>query len=533
MFHDDFKPQKLNSSKFKKLKGHVKLTLKNAKTGETEKVIEGDNIVTNALPDILDKNNYFGCVDYNILTPLWSKWFGGCILYENPFPVDEVTEEIDPNDYWIKNNSFNKLIGHAGDQVTSDIGDDPTRGMPNTYLRVKNPNSLTMAWEFGPTQALGEISSIALCHKDVGNSGTGKNSNAFRAFQPFEIINRSNLGSISGNNYYQDHNISGQLDDHWAFFYYVGQHGQENTQFTGGQYDKHSITIHFKRTCFDEVGLQDTNYAKDNSWVTSTYSGFEWSGPPAYSWDKTNKTLWLFRCDATGWVQYGKFVFTKQADGTWYTNWTYDYFYYEESDDLAAFNNIINFYTLPRMGVQIPHQQKVVEGVTQDVFYFPRSDGNSWLKFNIQNQADKEIIQFNAGPGSGVGGSHQRTGSNGLDSEALIVLPSHVVNSGIGYPCTVQFPIVTDWAEWWNMSTGNIDLYCSGFIFAQPNEPSTFIYPLASRTSTCPNSTPRWIAVNKLVHTTMFNLSESVMKTTAQTMILEYTLTEVDEDGES
>ena len=43
-----------NQPKLPKLKGHVKITLHNCRTGKNE-VVEGDNIITNAVNDIFAK----------------------------------------------------------------------------------------------------------------------------------------------------------------------------------------------------------------------------------------------------------------------------------------------------------------------------------------------------------------------------------------------------------------------------------------------------------------------------------------------
>ena len=86
---------RVDGVRFPKLKGHIKLTLHNCRTGKNE-VVEGDNIITNAVRDIFAAN-YLGGIDYSTMLPLWSKWFGGVICYENAHPL--VNGALDPDDY--------------------------------------------------------------------------------------------------------------------------------------------------------------------------------------------------------------------------------------------------------------------------------------------------------------------------------------------------------------------------------------------------------------------------------------------------
>ena len=89
-----------NQVKIPKLKGHVKITLHNCRTGKNE-VIEGENIITHAVRDIF-ANNQLGGIDYFKCMPLWSKWFGGVLCYENAFTIPQGQSAPDPDDYFIQ-----------------------------------------------------------------------------------------------------------------------------------------------------------------------------------------------------------------------------------------------------------------------------------------------------------------------------------------------------------------------------------------------------------------------------------------------
>lgn len=518
MINDKFEPQKISGRKLPKFKGHVKLTLKDTKTGEVQQVVEGDNIVTNALNDIIEQCDYFGCVDYNKILPLWSKWFAGSLLYAQPFPVNEV-EELDANDYFIKNDSVNTVVAHAGDTFTSDIRDDPKRGMPNTYLQNREPKSITMAWQWGPTQGNGEISAVSLCHKDIGNCGTGSNSNAFKTLEPFEIVNASNFGTFNA-----APNIIGQLDD--------------TTCFDFERIDQHTIGFNLYKTSFNKVAIKTTNYFDLIDTFSAHYGNFSWfrSFGGAFSWDEKNKNFWLFsNLDGTyssytygyskTWLQYLKVHFYKSGS-SWAIQTNYGVIY-PNDQDLGAIPMNTAYRNRNNAGSnEIAHQTKMVEGVEQDVFYFPQEDGY-FRRFNFQNQQDTNLVSFIDGPGSGVGGFHWRACSCGVYDDDVLVMPGHVINKNIGYPCKVQFPLDDhDWFESWAIFTDD-------YAIVHPNKALSFIYPIRMGlnqiiTDPVVSTAPRYLAINKFLNITKFNLPNSVMKTASQTMELEYTITEVD-----
>lgn len=497
MINDYFKPQEISGQKLKKLKGHVKLTLKDAKTGEVQKVVEGDNIFTNALPDIMTQCNYFGCMDYSQILPLWEKWFGGCLLYQDPFPVDEQTEEPDPDDYFIKNDSVNKVIAHAGDIFTSDIRDDPKRGMPNTYLQQRTPNSITMGWQWGPTQGNGQISAISLCHKDVGNCGTGSNSNAFKTLQPMINAGKSNLDE------WPNSWCWGFVDDVWCFRAWVGLEDEEHQQYAGR--DLEATTICFYRAAYKATGMTDAEISSnDEYWFTFHVSAWNWlKYNLSHWWDEENKTLWVFTNGLnrqpwhTNYFWGMKLPFIKDNNDRWSV----------DLDNLQKFNVYPNEDIIGSLadfgGERLVHQYKILDDNTkQDIFYFPywdssrsQTDYRRRVKFNFQNQADYSIVKINSDVD--IGSDYDLSGAfGGKTSDDIIVTRKCVINDGIGYKsaeCTANFFVKTD-------------------------APAIFGF----------KSDLNRIMIDKMLLITKFNLSDSVMKTASNTMELEYTITEVD-----
>lgn len=515
MINDNFNPQKIDSQKLKKLKGHVKLTLKDAETGEVQKVVEGDNIFTNALPDIITQCNYFGCMDYSQILPLWEKWFGGCLLYTDPFPVDEQTEEPDPNDYFIKNDSVNKVIAHAGDTFTSDIRDDPKRGMPNTYLQQRTPKSITMGWQWGPTQGNGQISAISLCHKDVGNVGTGSNSNAFKTIEPMIVANKSNLGVWPKNPYPYDtpRECWGFVDDTWCFRAWVGLENEEHQAYAGR--DLAATTICFYRAGYKSVGMTDSNLNDKDEYYTTVYSvNWNWNSYYlSYWWDEENKNLWVFAGGQghapfhTNYFWGMKLPFIKNQNNKWSV----------DNNNVQRFNvypneDIIEI-TRTYHGSCLLHQYKILDDNTkQDVFYFPywdssrsQVDSRRWVKFNFQNQADYSVVKVN----SDADPAELKGSIAGKTSDDIIVNPCWVMNSGTGYKCKDMF-----------LTENTYSLYKAPRM-TRTDSPayfglSAYYFP------------KNVICISKFLNITKFNLNDSVMKTASNTMELEYTITEVD-----
>lgn len=513
MFKDNFKPQVISKRKVKKLEGHVKLSLYNAESGELEKVIEGENIVTNAISDLCDTSNYLGMVDFTQLTPIYQKLFGGALLLKNQF---EVVDEKIPrdDDYFINGN--NPVIAHAGDLVPSDFGDDPSRGMPNTTLQVKKPNSITLSWTWTTTQGNGEIAAIALTHKDVGNAGTGMASNTFTAFDPYQQINRTNINVANKLN----SQVFGVLDDKTGF----------NFSYDGP--DNYTFTFNFISLAMHSAGLKDTKESFNLYATTLSTIYFRNLWAPSYCFDEETKTLWLFsNCYKYSTYQsryyknrikYMKFSFKYDVD-----RWTVDT---TTLDGGTITVDVANLAPInKRVGV-IPHQKKKITGGLQDIFYFPVGtdywgDSEDYIlnnhgfgavdisglkRVNFQNQADTSEITFN---------DHclfVRSGMCGKYDGDLIEFDGRMIKGTIGYTCVNHFPINTE---------SHAIIGSSRADFPQMNKIASYV--------DTDGDPYRWIVLNKMFYSTKFNLKETVNKTSANTMVLEYTLREVFDYDES
>ena len=493
--HEPFQKNSYGNLRLPKLKGHVKLTLHNCRTGKNE-VIEGENIVTNAVADIL-ANNYLSCVNAGSMMPLWSKWFGGVLAYTDLHPT--VGGVLDPDDYFPQDDVTNKLIAHAGDTAPQDFSDDTRRGSPNTVLRVITENSVKQGWEWGTTQGNGIISALSLCHADVGNAGLGSDSNAFAALNPFADIKSASLEATVGDLTQAD-NICTMYDDSHGLFFHIGD--EDNTAWRNYQTDE--LTVIIRKLPYFKTGLLETNHADTGYERSFTVTlSFDLFTNPCYWFDYENKKLWIFS-NVTGAFTFSDTTIkyavidceneTIDSEGT----------IVSDDDDLMSIPFCRN-----STAQEIYNPNIVRDG---NYFYFPTSSGpnpgnnvipvapnlTGYKRININSQSDQEFIPFTE--------THQKYDFS-TKCGGLLLTNGQVVNGAAGYTCSQA---VTSEA--------------SVRAISQPNKISTYATPLYL-------SGNRFILANKLVNTTKFNLNSSVEKNASKSMTIEYTLTEVGDES--
>ena len=145
------------------LKGTTRIELTDVKTGEVE-VIEKHNLVTNAIPDLLQLNpdGYLFDGSYNLssdLLPICPNAIGGILLYGEPL-------EEDPTKYYAPES--NPLIGYSSNNVNEST--DPMRGSMNqTESGILDGNKgYRFVFDFSTSQANGTIASLGLTSKYGG-----------------------------------------------------------------------------------------------------------------------------------------------------------------------------------------------------------------------------------------------------------------------------------------------------------------------------------------------------------------------------
>lgn len=501
-----------DSMRLPKLKGHVKITLHNCRTGKNE-IYEGENIITNAVSDIF-ANNYLGGIGYSNLMPLWSKWYGGILAYKEPH-----ADATDPTDYFIKGDDVNEVIAHAGDTAPSSasiVAEDLKRGSPLSITHTEN--SVTQTWEWGGSQGNGVISALSLCHKDLGNAGTGCTSSAFQAFSPFSMIQGSHLpaSNLGLNN---ADNLFARYDDYHGLFFTIGDVGE----FRYGRHTSFAtkkLTIYIRRLPYFKAGLHDAMHA-DNTYqrvFTVETTGANMYAQPSYFFDIATKYLWVFYNNtSTCGSESGSYWWA----GTWSKN-TVSYFVVDCENEQIIDEGTIVSDTDDLVPLSLP--QSVGAGSEYTDFYvnacivkdgnyvyFPTGsmaqywqDTNSYYitgykKININNQAEQSAITFN---------STQRAFLSATKIGGLIINSGRVVNNGVGYTCSQQ------------INEGNR-------AFNDVGKVSFLAMPIGVGNES--GTRTRYLVANKMVNTSLFNLNAPVQKTTTKSMQIEYTLQEVEE----
>lgn len=137
--------------------GHVCIDLHNTKSGFTER-IEGNNLVTNAVENILNMAAAGGNnPPYNLL-PIATNLLGGLMIFDSNLQANKNNCEFPGQAHF---------IGCAGDEtITNSI----YKGERNTKESKEIPNGYQTVWDFGTSQANGQIGSLARTSVANGNN---------------------------------------------------------------------------------------------------------------------------------------------------------------------------------------------------------------------------------------------------------------------------------------------------------------------------------------------------------------------------
>lgn len=146
-------------------KGQTTIQLFNAETGELEKETHDNNMLTNAITNLLNPPLNLLCGGsmslnscYKNIMPMYEKALGGIILFENK-------REESVNNYRI--NRSDKIIGHAGSGYS---GKSPYRGTLNLNESKALDNGYKWVWDFASDKAVGDIGCVCLTHATGGDA---------------------------------------------------------------------------------------------------------------------------------------------------------------------------------------------------------------------------------------------------------------------------------------------------------------------------------------------------------------------------
>lgn len=544
MIKETRKIEAFGGMKLPKLKGHVKLTLHNVHNGKNE-VIEGDNVITDALSNIM-MANLLGCVDYTKIfgsEGFWQKWLGGILCYE------KAHENLDADDYGIVNSVTNPLTAHAGyTSIDPDHDDDLSRGNPSGSSIEKTSDGIKMVWTWEPTHGNGWIRGLSLTHSDTGSYGLGSYTYGFKnSFSPFEQIQGSNLVAVSqmprtaGNAF-------AQYDDNHTLFFYIGadEWYEPSASVPSGETMINEVTVYVRRLPYTKAGVFDIATGSDAVYATRKFTvttsvGFKYN--PAYYFDPETKYLWLFT-NFTYAVARDQDV---EAPHTSAREWSRNIVRYTVIDcnpDIPDENREVDYGTIvsddddlayldyssdgslgSRMyyGARVFQQNILKDG---DDVYFPMGSsvavagqGHSakqnvigFKKINIDTN-DQEAILFNDSPQTVLDKYYGL-----IKAGDLIIGGGFVGNGGSLYPC-LSTPFTYVPSGW--------DAY-DNFYFNELTSPVIY----ATRRPANENDNQfsyraRYIFANKMVNISKFNC-EAKEKTASTAMTVEYTITEVE-----
>ena len=159
------------------LKGTTKIQMFDAKSGKLTDEIVKENMITNAVPNILNPSlqmlmgesaDSYGGHTTRIIefmkrcSPIGKYLFGGVLLFSDP--LDEHVDNIIPSVA-----DRNKIVGHAG-QFSSITG-NVKKGSYNATESIELEDGYTHVWDFTSEQANGDIACIALTSAMGGDCG--------------------------------------------------------------------------------------------------------------------------------------------------------------------------------------------------------------------------------------------------------------------------------------------------------------------------------------------------------------------------
>ena len=468
------------------LEGRVKITLHNPTTGKSE-IIEGHNAPTNALADIF-AGNYGGLLNYNSFADLYNTYLGGVLLFENAL------DPTAPNDYGIPARTSNKCIAHAGQTPLTSPADDTTRGNPNDTGTVLTSGSTKLVYEWGTSQGNGTISSLGLTHTDVGSYGCGVNSTAQKSLDPFAEVACMSKTYSYGDNANAPVAINGNIAYNVALF-------DDNGTTKAKIYATPINSNKFKLQGGSLVPL--TAYAQ-NFTVTlgGNYNLNAYNSDFYYDFNFTAGTLTLFGVPTEGGTTLLKDVVNLTSHAVTSSSitvtgaklWKFTYQ-----------NNTTGYYNAP-----LPYPTKALVyndyvyvyagGYTDEYDRHP----SKMFRVNLSNTADISEVDLSDldNEGSLYGNGYTRTAERFAALGGIIVHDSFLINGEKAFAVNLKQPAAS-----------------ANYVYTNGSSISSPVVALGD-TMNC-------ISICKLYLATKFNLANAVTKTAAQSMTVEYTLTEV------
>lgn len=496
MIKDTTQLQGFGNIKLPKIKGTVEIRLHNPTTGKTE-IQRGENMITDAVYDIF-ASNLCGSMNYKPLLPIYSKMFGGILCFGKDL---DISSEDAAKDYYIPDNSDdgNSITAHAGQTVSADA-DDLKRGAPDFNNYNVTDGTVTMAWTWAPSKGNGAIKSLALTHADVGDFGTGSYSQAFANGSP---VLDALLCASGGPGYPAKWIENTTFDDNAStLLHFVANDGYGYKFYASGS------TISIKRfpLAYKTVGLVATEpYTSLDSRLTGTFTKNVSVGTtyytvgreqPFYYFDKTTSKLWLFYC-----VGASSSSNKVQVDVIDLSNWNS---LSTTHSEFAVGDGVIYNLCNQQIAQPVPYADGYVYLRTTVYGSDSYRRTNGFVQVKLTDFTDKQTLSVITTPYGGVMLPDR--------AHRITVGRNFVINNGVMYP-----------------AMGNYT-ECSGPDWDRVRQFATMDsgVGLATITGKVAPGNPFCTTISKFYLGTKYNLSSQVTKTPSQSMVITYTLTEVE-----
>lgn len=448
------------------LKGHTKITLTDVHTGE-QKVIEKDNMVTNAVAEIFAKN-WCGLARFADILPL-RNLFSGVICFEG-----EITESA--NNYDPVDDTTCAQICHAGDEAHTT--GEAVRGQPNVAEWDVQDTSIKYVWDFS-TSVQGEIRTVCLCPGTLGNMGLKPYNATYNPLKEF------------GNDMSEG---SGTWSDATAksFPWEISNDGKTcKTVLANGT----TFTEYTRRHDYLAFGImRDAETWQDVSSRTATLSR---------TFDRHS---FIFDDSSYYYV----------AAATSSTKLNIDKI---SKSDMSVTNTE---YTVTGLTLYTTNFDTDCKNFCMRMFaydgtylYYPNGDGNKFCKLNLSNASDvallSETLTIHMGAYSSTYGD--QFASPIVISSGVILGDNYLINAGHAYQI----------AQTKAIGTGTSSVARKRFLSVSKHGAGTYGIAFSPSNADAGQSA----VLNSMLLTTINVLDDVVNKTTSTTMKIEYTLTEV------
>lgn len=526
---DTFKNVKAGALKAPTLKGHAVFEVKDKK-GRVKTHYEADNVVTNAVRDIL-AGDEFGAIDPALMGPIWEKWYGGILLYGSAH------DNLNADDYWIRNMYNQMCVAHAGHDNPDDFQDTlgnqefaDLRGLYDTSGLIKTKNSVTQRWVFPANTSSISFRGVSLCNESLGNAGTGSNSKVFRDFFPFEILGNARIPTIAAGMNAAD-NVIAQIDENHGLWFTMGEPGEYANM--NSRFETQKLTVYIKRLAYTAAGLTDSDKVDNNYtelftvnlgssiycqpayafvdgylWVFSNITGIGGTGDGAdLTYDPSNMKYWKIDISNKAITESGTITNGENNFGPvaieargWYSA-------------LAPVSvGTRSIFT------NIPYVKDYI-GVPQ--FYFPVCDGpvshGTAPKFNVVGVRAYSPM-YHATTATMTFKEKQQEfmcSMSSPDFPSVVVMPGRVQCGNLFYTCK-EDPLWVD----------DRDVYltkATSWAFSTPYKAASYVVPIGTFSAW---TAQRYYVANKFLNTTKLNLPSSISKASDESLSITYTLEE-------